>query len=122
MLRKIALAFALLSVCAFLAQAADSGVTGKWNFVLDTEGGERQAPAEFGLDGEKVTGTFGPAEVKGTFAENKLELKFPFESEEVGKGTLVFKGKIENGALTGDWSFETEAQTYTGSFKATRPQ
>ncbi len=122
MLRKTAWFFALLSVFAFLAHAADSGVTGKWNFVLDTEGGERQAPAEFGLDGQNVTGNFGGTEVKGTFADNKLELKFPFESEEVGKGTLVFKGKVDAGALVGDWSFETDAQTYTGTFKATHPQ
>ena len=122
MLRKLALAVALVSVFAFLAHAADSGVTGKWNFVLDTEGGERRAPAELGLDGEKVTGNFNGTDVKGTFADSKLELKFPYESEEVGKGTLVFKGKVDAGALAGDWSFETEAQTYTGTFKATRPE
>lgn len=122
MIRKLAVAFALLAVSAFAVNAADSGVTGKWNFVLDTEGGERQAPAEFGLDGKNVTGNFAGTEVKGTFDEAKLELKFPFESEEVGKGTLVFKGKLDGGALVGDFSFETEAQTYTGTFKATHPE
>jgi hypothetical protein len=122
MLQKFVVVLALVAVFAFLAQAADSPVTGKWNFVLDTEGGERQAPAEFGLDGQNITGTFGPTPVKGTFADKKLELKFHFESDEVGPGTLVFKGKVEGDALTGDWSFETDAQTYTGTFKATRPQ
>jgi len=107
---------------AFLAQAADSRVAGKWNFVLDTEGGDRRAPAEFVLDGQNVTGNFGGTEVKGTYSENKLELKFEFVSEEVGKGTLVFKGKVDGGALVGDWSFETDAQTYTGTFKATHPE
>jgi hypothetical protein len=122
MIRKLAVAFALLAVFAFALNAADSGVTGKWNFVLDTEGGERQAPAEFGLDGKNVTGNFAGTEVKGTFDEARLELKFSFESEEVGKGTLVFKGKLDGGALVGDFSFETEAQTYSGTFKATHPE
>ncbi len=121
MIRRFALAFALMSVFALVLQAG-SGITGKWNFVLDTEGGERRAPAEFDLDGKNVTGNFAGTEVKGTFAEEKLELKFPFESEEVGKGTLVFKGKVDGDALIGDFSFETEAQTYTGTFKATHPE
>ena len=74
------------------------------------------------MDGSKVTGTFGSTPVQGTFADGKLDLKFPFDSEEVGKGTLVFKGKLDGEAIVGDWSFETEAQTYTGTFKAARPQ
>jgi hypothetical protein len=100
-----------------LLRAADAGIAGKWDFVLDTEGGERKAPAEFTLDGDNVTGKWGGADVKGTFTDGKLDLSFPFTSDEAGPGTLGIKGKLDGEALVGDWSF----QTYSGTFKATRP-
>ena len=92
-------------------------VSGKWNFVLDTEGGERRASADFVLEGEKVTGKYGEADVQGTCVEGKLELSFPLNSE-VGPGTLKISGKVAEKEITGTWKFET----YSGTFKATRPE
>jgi len=96
------------------AQTAD--ISGKWQFVLQTEGGERDINAEFHQQAEKVTGTWDKAKVQGTFADGKLNLEFPIESEEAGPGTLTLKGQLEGEALTGTWAF----QTYDGKFKATR--
>ena len=92
-------------------------VSGKWNFVLDTEGGERRASADFVLEGEKVTGKYGEADVQGTCVDGKLELSFPLNSE-VGPGTLKISGKVAEKEITGTWKFET----YSGTFKPTRPE
>lgn len=61
-------------------------LNGKWNFVFNTDDGERQDFAVFRLDNEKVSGNWGKNEalVKGTFIDGNLELKFPFVSEEAG--------------------------------------
>lgn len=101
---------------ALSAQTASPDISGKWEFVLDTEGGPRTRMADFKLDGKTVTGTWEKKpDVKGTFSEGKLDLEFPLDSEEVGQGTLKLNGKLGE-TLTGSWSF----QTYSGTFKATR--
>jgi hypothetical protein len=110
-----------LSVCAVLmnaprASAGDPDVTGKWHFVLDTPGGDRESDAEFLVDGGKVTGKYGKADVAGTFKEGKIDLAFTIDTEEAGSGTLKIVGAIDGDAITGNWEF-TE---YNGTFKATR--
>ena len=84
---------------------------------METPGGTRTADATFKVDGKNVTGTWGPekAEVKGTFADNTLELSFPIQSQN-GPGTLGIKAKLANNELTGEWTF----QEYGGSLKAAR--
>jgi hypothetical protein len=97
-------------------RAQTSTITGKWHFVLQTEGGERTADPTFQQDGDKVTGKWGDADVKGTFTNGKLDLAFAYTSEEVGPGTLKIKGESKADTLTGSWEF----QEYSGTFKATR--
>jgi hypothetical protein len=98
------------------SEAQTSNISGKWHFVLETEGGDREIDADFQQQADKVTGTWDKAKVQGTFADGKLNLEFPIESEEAGPGTLTLKGQLEGEALTGTWAF----QTYDGKFKATR--
>jgi len=101
--------------------AKASGVAGKWHFVLDTEGGDRELDAEFTVDSNgKVTGTFGKSAVAGTYLNGKLDLAFQFTSEEVGMtDQMALVGKLDDtAALTGNWQFST----YDGTFKATRPK
>jgi len=109
----LALAFALLA-------APTTTIDGKWTFVLNTEGGDRTAAADFKLDGQKVTGKWGDAnaDVAGTFADGKLDLAFPYNSDEAGQGTLKLKGELAGETITGTWEF----QDYNGTFKATRAQ
>jgi hypothetical protein len=98
------------------AQAPAESVEGKWHFVLDTEGGDRTVEPNFVQEGEKVTGKWDAADVKGTFRDGKLDLAFPLNSEEAGPGTLKIRGELKGDTLTGRWEF----QDYSGTFKATR--
>jgi hypothetical protein len=119
MLRTILL-LAVLSCSGLLllgrGQAADD-ISGKWHFVNQTQGGERESDAVFHLDGEQVTGKYSGADVKGTFSHGDLDLAFPFNSDEAGMtSTLKLKGKLKDGRLTGNWQFAD----YDGTFVATR--
>jgi len=117
----VAVGLLLMGVAAAQSKPAAAGdVSGKWQFVLNTEGGDRNAAANFQVDGEKVSGKWGDAnaDVAGTWSDGKLDLAFPYNSDEAGPGTLKIKGKMEGDALTGTWEF----QEYSGTFKATRPQ
>ncbi len=100
------------------ALAAADDVSGTWHFVFQTDGGERQAPATFKVEGVQVTGKFGEADVKGTYKDGAINLAFPFTSPEVGPGTMSIKGSLASGALSGDWEFAG----YRGTFVAKRPQ
>ncbi len=107
--------------CSFVAQPSSSAqtaadISGKWHFVLQTPDSDRTYDPTFTQDGQKVGGKWDNSDVKGTFADGKLDLEFPVNSEEAGTGTLKLTGKFEKDQLTGNWSF----QTYDGAFKATR--
>lgn len=121
--------FALIAVFAFvwtpMGRAADpAAITGKWHFVLDTEGGDRIIDSIFQQDGDKVTGKWDVSAAKangepvaGTFADKQLNLEFEVNSDEVGPGTMKIKAVLaDDGSLSGSWGF----QTYSGTFKATR--
>lgn len=119
-MRKIALV--LLGLAALLFSlgtvSASDPITGKWTFVFDTEGGPREFTADLKLDGDKVTGKFAEkADVKGTFKDQKINLAFPFQSDEANMtDTLTITGKLEKDTLTGDWGFSQ----YSGTYKAQR--
>ena len=114
----VAAAMACFALLLPLTAASKLDVSGKWHFVLQTEGGEREREATFQQDGQKVTGKWDDADVQGTFGDGKLDLEFPINTEEAGKGTLKIKGQLAADALTGTWEF----QEYSGTFKATRAQ
>jgi hypothetical protein len=110
------LMFSLAVLALVLPLHAAEDVTGSWQFVMNTQGGDRTARATFKVDGKTLTGTWETTKVQGTFADGVLELSFPFDSPEAGAGTLGIKAKLANDELTGDWSF----QTYSGTLKGTR--
>lgn len=112
------LAVFLLLACAItLAYGqANNSIVGKWDFALETPGGDRQAKAEFELDGDQVKGKWGETPVKGTFTGSKLELNFPINSEEGGSGDLKISGTVDGGTIKGTWAFAE----YNGTFTAKR--
>jgi hypothetical protein len=117
----IAMAMMCLTLCRQTAIAQDAGLNGKWHFVMDTPGGDREMDAEFavGADG-KVTGKYGKTDVAGTFKDGKMDLDFEMTSEESGETAhLKLIGKFDDKmALIGTWEFSS----YSGTFKATRPK
>jgi hypothetical protein len=104
-----------------LATAQDSGLSGKWHFVLDTPGGDREIDAEMAVDADgKVTGKWDKADMAGTFKDGTLALSFQITADETGEtGPIKITGKLDDsGALAGNWEFSS----YSGGFKATRPK
>ena len=100
--------------------AGNSGINGKWHFVLSTPGGDREVDADLTVDNDgNVTGKWGPADVAGTYKEGKVALKFPFTSDEVNTtADMSIDGKLNDaGSLAGDWAFSE----YNGTFEAKRP-
>ncbi len=103
------------------AATAITGIVGKWHFVIETPGGDREADADLAVDRDgKVTGKFGTSDVAGTYKEGQLDLNFTFTADEVGEtAPLKVNGKLDDtSALTGTWEFIS----YSGTFKATRPK
>jgi hypothetical protein len=101
--------------------AAATGLDGKWHFVMDTPGGDREMDAEFAVDPDgKVTGNYNKTPVAGTFKDGKMDLSFEMTSEESGEtAPLKLVGKVDDaGTLTGTWEFSS----YGGTFKAARPK
>jgi hypothetical protein len=99
----------------------DPRINGKWHFVFDTAGGDREFNAEFHVDADgKVTGTWVDAPATGTYKDGHLQMAFDTYSAEVGAtAQLTLDGKIdETGAISGTWTFST----YDGTFKATHPK
>jgi hypothetical protein len=115
----IAAAMICLVMSRPIAQAQDTGIGGKWHFVLETPGGDREVDADFTVDADgNVTGKWGNSDVAGTYKEGKLALDFQFTSEEVGAtAAMKIDGKLDDAAaLAGDWAFSE----YNGTYKATR--
>lgn len=96
-------------------------IDGKWHFVLDTPGGDREMDADFATDADgKVTGHFGKDAVAGTFKDGQLALAFSMTAEETGEtAEMKLDAKLdETAGLVGSWAFSA----YNGAFKATRPK
>ena len=116
----IAAAMVCLVMGRPIAHAQDAGINGKWHFVLETPGGDREVDADLTVDADgNVTGKWGNADVAGTYKDGKLALEFQFTSEEVGAtAAMKIDGKMDDtAALAGDWAFSE----YNGTYKATRP-
>ncbi len=95
----------------------DARINGKWHFVFDTAGGDR----EFNVDADgKVTGTWVDAPATGTCKDGHLQMAFDTYSAEVGAtAQLTLDGKIDDtGTISGTWTFAS----YDGTFKATHPK
>jgi|HubBroStandDraft_1064217.scaffolds.fasta_scaffold118617_2 hypothetical protein len=124
-MRRLLVIAAALMVSLALARPAvkadDAGINGKWHFVMDTPGGDREMEAMFAVDADgKVTGKYDKTDVAGTFKDGHMDLSFEMTSEESGEtAPLKLVGKVDDaGALVGTWEFSA----YSGTFKATRPK
>ncbi len=113
----------VVTACLLLAAlpvARASNLDGNWNFIFNTEEGEKQASAVLNVDGEQVSGRFANrADVKGTLSGEKLELDFHFVYHEAQlEGEMKMTGKVGDGKIAGSWAYAGHA----GAFQATRTQ
>ena len=99
----------------------DKRINGKWHFVFDTAGGDREFNAEFSVDADgNVTGTWEKAPATGTYKDGHLLMVFDITSEEANEtAPLHLDGKLDDSeTITGTWQFSS----YDGTFKATHPK
>lgn len=105
------------SAGAAAASSEKIDVTGAWAVEVETSAGSGSPSFTFKQDGETLTGQykgqFGEAPVKGTVKGNEITF-----SVEVSQGTVVYKGKIENGMMKGTVSLgDLGSGTWTGKRK-----
>ncbi len=112
------LTMAIAAMLMILATPALAGIDGTWNFVFDTEAGERRASITLTADDGKLSGKVeGEVEVTGSIEGDKIHIEFPYYSEEAGvKAVVKIDGKVSGNKITGQWEFDM----YWGSFEATK--
>jgi hypothetical protein len=116
-LRRVLFALLLACLAAFAPAARAAGdLDGNWHFIFHTDGGDREYPVSLKVTDGQVSGKLGDFDVKGTFKDGALDLAFAVDVPDAGSGTLVIKGALANGALTGNWEFNG----YSGPFNAAR--
>jgi hypothetical protein len=100
--------------------AAAGGISGAWDAVAVTTGGDLQTVMDVKLDGQKVTGTVASAmgsvpikEGTGSYKDGVLQYDIEF-----GGNTYRIEAALVEGKFTGKWS--TVGGTDTGVWTATR--
>lgn len=101
MMKRIAAVAAVVMVVAGLTVAAQTDVTGTWNFVVDLDAGSGEPVFVFSQDGETLTGTyegaFGSADITGNVMGDMIEFTFAAE----GAGEATYTGKIMGDMMEG---------------------
>jgi hypothetical protein len=104
------------------AQATpDKRINGKWKFIFDTQGGDREFNAEFTVDADgNITGAWEKAAASGTYKDGHLLMTFDVTSDEANEtAPLHIDGKLDDSdTITGNWTFSS----YDGTFKANHPK
>jgi len=105
-----------IALLASILCAAD--LSGKWDFVWQTPGGERRNPMVFTVDGENVTADIpgNTTKITGTLRENKLTLSGTLYSPEAGQeGKFKLEATLEGEQLKGSASWEEHHMTFTAT-------
>jgi hypothetical protein len=113
--------FAVLMGCSVallgsIALAAD--VSGDWEAMVDIAGNAGTPTFTFKQDGDKLTGKykgqFGEADLKGAVKGDEIEFSFEIQAGAEAK----YKGKLEDGKLTGTCDYAGQADgTWTAQKK-----
>jgi len=99
----------------------DKRINGKWHFVFDTSGGDREANAEFTVDAEgNVTGIWEKVPATGTYKDGHLLMTFDVTAEDLNEtAALHLDGQMDDSnTITGTSTFSS----YDATFKATHPK
>ena len=104
----------LLMVSALALLGAD--LNGKWKFVWQTPGGERQTALRLEQKAERVEAFFPDAKepVPGTFKDGKLSLSGRLFSSEAGEtADFHLEGTLSGGELKGTGGWGEHQLTFT---------
>lgn len=88
---------------------------GKWKFVWQTPGGERESVVAIAVDGESVSCDFpeNKAPIKGRFKDGRLELTGKLYSSEAGMdGDFKLTGKLVEGRIEGESYWNEHGMTF----------
>lgn len=111
-MRKTVASLAAVLLMATVVLAAQTDVTGTWNFVVELDVGGGEPTFVFKQDGETLTGTyegtFGSADVTGTVKGNEIQFTFGAQGAEATyTGTIdgsMMKGTCDYGGVgEGTW-------------------
>ena len=101
MTKQIAALAVVVMVVAGLTVAAQTDVTGTWNFVVNLSAGSGEPVFVFTQDGDTLSGTyegtFGNAELTGKVTGDMIEFTFGAE----GAGEATYTGKIMGDMMEG---------------------
>ena len=109
-LRQILL-FCLASMALWSAD-----LTGKWDFVWQTPGGERRSTLTFTQNADKVEARFPDAKepITGTFQNGKLSLTGKVHSSEAGEAAeFQMEGTLADGELKGTGAWGEHGLSFT---------
>jgi hypothetical protein len=103
----------------FAALFGADSLSGKWDFVWETPGGERRSTLVFEQTGDDLSVTFpeSPKKITGSIKDGEVKLSGKLYSPEAGQeGDFRLEGKLADGKLAGRASWNEHGMT----FKAAR--
>ncbi len=116
--KHLGLVICSLALLLFAQAALAAGLSGTWEFVYETEAGERTGEMVIKADGESVTAMNGKSELKGTLKDGVLKLKGETYADEVGyKAEFILTGKFDGDKIKGTASWDTHEMTFVATKK-----
>lgn len=99
----------LLSISSSFASAQGTGVSGDWDLVMNTPGGQRNMRATFKVEGESITGELKRADGAGTALKGSLKsgtIQFAYTVKYQDNDLeITMTGKVDGDTMKGSVSF-----------------
>jgi len=117
-LRRLFMTMLAATALAAAAFAADTNVTGEWDFMVETQAGSGSPHFSLKQDGANVTGNYkgqlGEAPVTGTLKGNELTLDFKVNAQGTDLA-ITYVGTVDGDTIKGKVTLgELGEGTFTG--------
>ncbi len=124
MRRMVAVVCVLALAGLVRAEEKKANPTGTWKYTVEANGQKRDVTFKLKLDGDKLTGTVGIADMETKIEDAKYkngEASFKVSPEFNGnKITIKYSGKFSGDTFKGKREMERDGQTNTREFEAKR--